>query len=88
MLCLKDEGVLQPLKSTEFRDVVASLETLGLVHESNGRTTSFLTPSRTPSRNGRNADEKQVASAVSEKELLDSLKGPGGDLLRSLLGAS
>ena len=84
-LCTRDEGILQPLKSTEFRDVVASLETLGLVQESTGGTTSFLTPIRTPSRLGRNPDERQIVSAVSEKEIIDSLKGAGVDLLQRLM---
>lgn len=84
-LCTRDEGVLQPLKSTEFRDVVASLETLGLVQESTGRTSSFLTPTKTPSRIGRNPDERQIVSTVSEKEMIDSLKGVGADLLQRLM---
>ena len=88
-LCTRDEGILQPLKSTEFRDVVTSLETLGLVHESTGRTTSFLTPTKTPSRMGKNPDERQIVSAVSEKEMIDSLKGAGAgagaDLLQRLM---
>lgn len=85
-LCKRDEGLLQPLKNTEFRDVVASLETLGLVYEALGRTSSLLTPTNTPSRSGRGAmDDKQVVSAVSEKEMRDSLNGPGSDLLLRLL---
>ncbi|KIW72539.1 hypothetical protein PV04_00724 [Phialophora macrospora] len=86
VLCKRDEGLLHPLKNTEFRDVVASLETLGLVQEASGRTSSLLTPTNTPSRSGRGGlDEKQVASAVSEKEMRDSLIGPGSDLLLRLL---
>jgi cell division control protein 6 len=83
-LCQRDDGLLQPLKVTEFRDVVASLETLGLVHESTGRSSSLLTPSKTPSRTGRNADERQIVSAVSAKEMQGSLQGPGADLLQRL----
>ena len=83
-LCKRDEGLLQPLKDTEFRDVVASLETLGLVHESKARTSSLLTPSSS-SRMGRNADDRQIASTVAEKEMRESLSGPGADLLRRLL---
>ena len=83
-LCTRDEGIMQPLKGTEFRDVVTSLETLGLVHESTRRT-SFLTPSKTPSRAGKNPDEREIVSAVSEKEMLDSLTGAGADLLRRLM---
>lgn len=84
LLCKRDDGLLQPLKDTEFRDVVASLETLGLVHESKARSSSLLTPSSS-SRHGRNNDERQIASAVTEKEMRESLSGPGADLLQRLL---
>jgi cell division control protein 6 len=85
VLCKRDDGLLQPLKNTEFRDVVASLETLGLVQEAQGRTSSLLTPSSTSSRGQRGGmDDKQVASAVSEKEVRESLTGPGADLLMRL----
>lgn len=84
LLCKRDDGLLQPLKDTEFRDVVASLETLGLVHESKSRSSSLLTPSSS-SRSGRNNDERQIASAVAEKEMRESLSGPGADLLQRLL---
>jgi len=83
-LCRRDEGLLQPLKDTEFRDVVASLETLGLVHESKTRSSSSLTPSSS-SRNSRNNDERLIVSAVTEKEMRESLNGAGTDLLRRLL---
>ena len=83
-LCQRDEGLLQPLKNTEFRDVVASLETLGLVHEWMGRNTTLLTPSKTPSRGGRTLDDRHVVSAVSETEMQNSLSGPGADLLQRL----
>lgn len=84
-LCARDEGILQPLKSTEFRDVIASLETLGLVHESNGRTTNYFTPTKTPTRMSGSPDERQIVSAVSEKEMIDSLRGAGADLLQRLM---
>lgn len=83
-LCRQDDGLLQPLKDTEFRDVVASLETLGLVHESKMRSSSLLSPGSS-SRSGRNHNERQIASAVTEKEMSESLTGPGADLLRRLL---
>ncbi|EXJ96325.1 hypothetical protein A1O1_01451 [Capronia coronata CBS 617.96] len=85
LLCRRDDGLLQPLKNTEFRDVVASLEILGLIQEASGRNSSLLTPSKTPSRSGRAMDDMQVTSAVSEKEMRDSLNGPGSDLLLRLL---
>ncbi|RMZ78233.1 hypothetical protein DV738_g4061, partial [Chaetothyriales sp. CBS 135597] len=58
-LCQRDDGLLQPLKNTEFRDVIASLETLGLVHESAGRTSSLFSGSKTPSKS-RNAEDRQL----------------------------
>lgn len=83
-LC-KRENVLCPLSSTEFRDVVASLETLGLVQEAGSRS-RLLTPTKTPSRLGvRNIEDKQFASMVSEKELDGNLQGPGTEILRRLL---
>lgn len=83
-LC-KRENVLCPLSSTEFRDVVASLDTLGLVQEASSRA-SFLTPSKTPSRLGSSdIADKQFASAVSQRELDENLQGPGTEILKRLL---
>lgn len=84
LVSCKRHDQLVPLRNTEFRDVVASLETLGLVHEASGRNSSLLTPSKTPSRNKGGMDDKQVVSAVSEKEVRDSLTGAGADLLSKL----
>lgn len=84
-LCQRDDGLLPVLKNTEFRDVVTSLETLGLIHESAGRISSLLTPSKTPSKTGRSMDERQFVSAVSEGEMRESLTGPGSELLQRLL---
>ena len=83
IMCSRGDGLLQPLKATEFRDVVASLETLGLVHEFGGRASSMLTPTQTPSRK-RHSDDRQIVSGVSRKELTGSLTGPGTDLLLRL----
>lgn len=80
-MCKRDDCLLQPLKISEFRDVVASLETLGLIHEFSGRASRILTPAPTPSRVARNPDEKQVVSGVSKREMMESLTGPGTDLL-------
>jgi cell division control protein 6 len=84
-LCQRDDGLMPVLKNTEFRDVVASLETLGLVQEAVGRSVSMLTPSKTPAKLGRSIDERQFKSVVSENELRDSMAGPGADLLQRLL---
>ncbi|ETN38632.1 uncharacterized protein HMPREF1541_06669 [Cyphellophora europaea CBS 101466] len=84
-LCQRDDGLLPVLKNTEFRDVVTSLETLGLAHEAFGRSSSMLTPGKTPARTGRSIDERQFVSAVSESEVRQSLMGPGAELLQRLL---
>ncbi|KAK5076054.1 AAA ATPase [Lithohypha guttulata] len=84
LLCRRDDGILQPLKDTEFRDVVASLETLGLVHESKARSSGLLTPSSS-SRNREMHNDRAIASVVAEKEMRESLVGAGADLLKRLL---
>lgn len=84
-LCQSGDGLLPVLKNTEFRDVVASLETLGLMHEATGRGSSMLTPSKTPAKTGRNIDERRYVSAVSESEMRENLNGPGADLLQRLM---
>ncbi|PGH11500.1 hypothetical protein AJ79_04875 [Helicocarpus griseus UAMH5409] len=85
-LCRKDK-VLQPLSSTEFRDVISSLETLGLLGEAQGRGGFTRTPSKssTPSRNG--ADDRGLVCFVGEKEVESHISGAGEAILRGLLGA-
>lgn len=89
-LCKRDH-VLHPLTATEFRDVVDGLETLGLINESRGKLGSFkiasmTTPTRTPSRLARTgAEDKQMCSAVTEKEMEECIQGPGMEILRALL---
>lgn len=87
-LCLRD-SVLHPLSSSEFREVVGSLETLGLVNAVEGKTGSFITP-QTPSKRGRkvaaaSGDEKRIASCVGDKEMESIADGVGADILRSIL---
>jgi len=94
------EKLLHPLTSVEFRDVVGGLETLSLVSmvEGKGRSSSFafpMTPSKTPSRRGRDAfagmavggaaSEKRVSSSVGHQELLGSLVGAGSEILKEIL---
>lgn len=89
------DAVLHPLSSSEFREVVGSLETLSLVTAVDGRTGSFAVLQATPGGrrgprsgtavSGVAGDEKQVASCVGEKELQQALEGPGADILRSIL---
>ena len=84
-MCQQGDGLLPVLKHTEFRDVVASLETLGLLHEAIGRGSSMLTPSKTPARSGKNLDERRYVSVVSQSEMRESLEGPGADLLQRFM---
>lgn len=95
LLC-KQDAVLHPLSSSEFREVVGSLETLSLVTAVDGKTGSFavLQP-HTPSRKGRknpfgsggaaNGDERRVASCVGDREIEHALDGVGADILKSIL---
>lgn len=90
-LC-RSEAALQPLTSTEFRDVVDSLETLSLVSGVDGKTGSFVVPN-TPSKRRKSAfgagvgtgDEKRVGSCVGEKEVEGAIEGVGAAILRSIL---
>ncbi|KAI1477682.1 hypothetical protein K445DRAFT_321981 [Daldinia sp. EC12] len=92
ILCTR-ESVLHPLSSSEFREVVGSLETLSLVSAVDGKTGS-LAMLQTPSKRGKKggfasgiglADEKKVASCVGEKELELAVEGLGVDILKSIL---
>lgn len=87
-LCTRD-SVLHPLSSSEFREVVGSLETLGLVNAVDGKNGSFAA-AQTPSKRGRKAaigsgDEKRIASSVSEKDMESVTDGVGAGILRSIL---
>lgn len=87
-LCTRD-SVLHPLSGSEFREVVGSLETLGLVNASNGKGGSFVTP-QTPSKRGRKSsaasgDERRIASCTGEKEVESLAEGVGAGILRIIL---
>ncbi|KAL7628567.1 AAA ATPase [Parahypoxylon ruwenzoriense] len=92
LLCTR-ESVLHPLSSSEFREVVGSLEALSLVSAVDGKTGS-LAVLQTPSKRGKKGgfgsgiglgDEKRVASCVGEKELEQAVEGLGADILKSIL---
>lgn len=85
-LCRSD-NVLHPLTATEFKDVIGSLETLGLVGEFQGRGRGGTIAGgsgilRTPSKSGNSAstpkgsDEKALACFVTEKEIVSQIAGP------------
>jgi cell division control protein 6 len=90
-LC-KRENTLHPLTSTEFRDIVGSLETLSLISAVEGKSGSLVTAG-TPSRKGRGGggfggsvvEERRVASSISSSELTAALTGPGSNILKGLL---
>lgn len=89
-LC-KRQNLLQPLTNTEFRDVVASLETLGLVDAVDGKAGSFALPA-TPSKRGRggagfvkSVDERRMSSVVGAKELEKGIEGVGSQILFDIL---
>ncbi|KAL1977640.1 hypothetical protein VTN31DRAFT_499 [Thermomyces dupontii] len=95
-LCRSD-NILHPLTATEFRDVIGSLETLGLVGEFQGRGRGGTIANgsgalRTLSKSGsgqstplKGVDEKGLACFVSEKEILDQISGPGEGVLKGLV---
>lgn len=96
ILCKRSDAVaLHPLSSSEFREVVGSLETLSLVSAVDGKNGSFVagsqpgTPSgrkgRKPAFVGGSVDDKRVASCVGDRELEQAAEGPGSDILRSIL---
>ncbi|CZS91270.1 related to cell division control protein CDC18+ [Rhynchosporium agropyri] len=91
-LCTRD-SILHPLTSTEFRDVIGSLETLSLISAVDGRNGSFVALNAGP-RKGRApkfgggigvGDEKRVGSCVSEKEVAQAVEGLGAGILKSIL---
>ena len=88
LLCTRD-SLLHPLSSSEFREVVGSLETLSLVTAVDGKTGSFAVL-QTPAKRGRkptfgSGDERRIASCVGEKEVEQGVDGLGADILRSIL---
>lgn len=89
-LCTQD-AILHPLTSTEFRDVIGSLETLSLISAVDGRNGSFvgLTGQRKSKKFGAGAgvgDEKRVGSCVGEKEVWQAVEGLGAGILKNILG--
>ncbi|KAI1504307.1 cell division control protein Cdc6 [Biscogniauxia marginata] len=92
LLCTRD-SLLHPLSSSEFREVIGSLETLSLISAVDGKTGS-LAMLQTPSKRGKRAgftsgvglaDEKKVASCIGEQELEQAVDGLGADILKSIL---
>ncbi|KAL2857837.1 P-loop containing nucleoside triphosphate hydrolase protein [Aspergillus pseudoustus] len=92
-LCRTD-NILYPLTSTEFKDVLGSLETLGLVgeYQSRGRGGTVAGGSdvrRTPSKSSGSSlnkalDEQNLVCFVSQREIEGQITGPGEGILRRL----
>lgn len=91
-LC-KRENVLHPLTSTEFRDIVGSLEMLSLISAVEGKAGSLVADAGTPSRRGRKTngfpgvvvEDRRVASVVGTTELENALIGAGSSILKEIL---
>ncbi|KAH0552976.1 hypothetical protein GP486_006826 [Trichoglossum hirsutum] len=87
--CRRDK-MLHPLTSTEFRDVISSLETLSLVtilDTGNGGRSGLL---YTPSKRGRssglgNGDGRRVGSCVGEREIEAAIEGVGSQILKAIM---
>lgn len=95
-LCKREAG-LHPLSSSEFRDVVGNLETMGLVSGVDGRTGSFvaMTPGSGRGRGRQtfgsgvgSGDEKRVGSCVGMKEVEAAVEGVGSGILRGMLNGT
>ncbi|KAL3478212.1 cell division control protein Cdc6 [Aspergillus californicus] len=92
-LC-KTDNILHPLTATEFKDVLGSLETLGLVgeYQSRGRGGTVAGGSdirRTPSKSvgtslNKALDEQSLVCFVSQREIENQITGPGEGILRRL----
>jgi cell division control protein 6 len=85
------ENALAPLTATEFRDVLAGLETLSLVSAVGGKNVGLSTAG-TPSRRGRGKaiigegmEGKRVASCVGVAELKAALNGVGSNILMAIV---
>ncbi len=96
-LCTRD-AVLHPLSSSEFREVIGSLETLSLITPVDGKTGSFLSAVQTPGQRrkrkdvfgstggqGLCGDDKRVASCVGERDMQGAIEGMGAGILASIL---
>lgn len=90
-LCKQDK-LLHALSTSEFRDIMASLDTLSLISCLNGKSGSLAANTGTPSRRGRQnplahegIESQRVASVVDIKELKQSLDGAGSGILLTIL---
>ncbi|KAJ5577906.1 uncharacterized protein N7459_006870 [Penicillium hispanicum] len=95
-LC-RNDNILHPLTSTEFKDVLSNLETMGLVGEYQGRGRGGTLAGgsdvrRTPSKSGsvmstphKGMDEQGLVCFVSQTEIEGQITGPGEGILRRLL---
>ncbi|KAJ4983742.1 cell division control protein [Stagonosporopsis vannaccii] len=91
-ICKRD-NVLHPLTSTEFHDIVGSLETLSLISAVEGKAGSLVADAGTPSRRGRKTsgfpgvvvEDRRVASSVGTTELESALTGAGNSILKGIL---
>ncbi|KAJ6120391.1 hypothetical protein N7523_004671 [Penicillium sp. IBT 18751x] len=95
-LC-RNDNILHPLTSTEFKDVLGNLETMGLVGEYQGRGRGGTLSGgsdvrRTPSKSGnvnstphKGMDEQGLVCFVSQSEIEGQIAGPGEGILRRLL---
>lgn len=95
-LC-RNDNILHPLTSTEFKDVLSNLETMGLVGEYQGRGRGGTLACgsdirRTPSKSGavtstphKGLDEQGLVCFVSQSEIEGQIAGPGEGILRRLL---
>jgi cell division control protein 6 len=84
---VKRESALAPLTATEFGDVLAGLETMGLVNSVGGSIA--VTPSKKRGRTGNglvgDGEGARVSSCAGVNELKTALKGVGSGILIGIL---
>ena len=83
-LC-KREDALRPLISTEFVDIVSSLETLGLIGEDRCHRGISAAPGTLSRKSKGIPEEKRILCYVNEDELNRCLGGVGREILTGLL---
>lgn len=87
----KSEQKLHPLTSTEFRDIVGSLETLSLISAVEGKAGSLVAANTASSKcklgfGGAATEDRSIASCLDAREISGGLVGPASDILQGILG--
>ena len=82
--------MLHPLSNTEFRDVIASLETQSLLAPVDAKSGSFSAQIATPSKRkgafgSSGVEERRVKACVAVKDVEAVIEGVGSEVLKKIL---